>query len=257
MQEKNKRRISEFPQEKRFQKFWGLVWWSLIRHKILLPTFSIVQVVLSLAVVYGLALLIPNIKHDEAIYLSSGAITICIIAVGCVLASQIISTAKQTGIVQYQKTLPVKRAEIIIADAIIWEVAAIPGIAMSFLASYVRFNITLNITLLSILIILLSQLTMVLIGFSIAYWFSTNTVALVTQMIMIGGLLFSPITYPANRLPGWLSMIHQWLPFVPTGNLIRATFFGSSGFPFFDLFVVISWAVSAFLLSLIALTKRG
>ncbi|MGG7017779.1 UNVERIFIED_CONTAM: ABC transporter permease, partial [Pseudomonas aeruginosa] len=72
-----------------------LVGWSLLRHKYLLPVFTLTQVFLSLAIVYGLALLIPDVNNQTAIYLSSGATTLGIIAVGRVLAAQIVSTAKQ------------------------------------------------------------------------------------------------------------------------------------------------------------------
>ena len=75
---------------------------------------------------------------------------------------------------------------------------------------------------------------MVLIGFSLAYWLSANTMALATQIIMIGGLLFSPITYPVDRIPNWLASIYDFLPFVPTSNLIRATLFHLGDFSYFN-----------------------
>lgn len=240
----------------RLKKFGGLIWWSVMRHKILLPTFSVTQVVLALAIVYGLALLMPNLTYQDTIYLSSGAITIGIIAVGCVLAAQIVSSAKQDGIVAYQKTLPVSRISIIFADVIIWSLASFPGVVMSCIAAVIRFNITLHVGLVSILMIILTQITMVLIGFSLAYWLSTNAMALATQVIMIGGLLFSPITYPASRLPDWLASFYNFLPFVPTGNLIRATLFDFGAFSIFNLSVIIAWAIVAFVLSVLALVRR-
>lgn len=244
------------PKNYNLLQFWGLMRWSLIRHKYLLPTFSIAQAALALAIVYGLALLIPEIDEGTSLYLSSGAITLGIIAVGCVLAAQIVNTAKQDGIVKYQKTLPVNRMSILIADIIIWGIASLPGILMSCLAAMMRFNISINVSLTSILIILLAQVAMISIGFAIAYWLPSNFVALVTQIIMIGGLLFSPITYPADRLPDWMTVIYNVLPFVPTSNLIRATLFGQGSISFVDLFVVIIWALFTFGLSLFALSRK-
>ncbi|MCC3237955.1 ABC transporter permease, partial [Pediococcus acidilactici] len=143
----------------------------------------------------GLALLIPDIQTTEAIYLSSGAVVIGMIGVGCVLAAQIVSSAKQTGVVAYQRTLPVKRYEIIFADLIIWGLASVPGIVMAWIAACWRFHLNLTINPLSIIVVGLVQVTMILIGFSIAYWLPTNMVSVATQVIMIGGLLFLPITY--------------------------------------------------------------
>lgn len=239
------------------RKFGGLVWWSLVRHKVLLPTFSITQAVLALAMVDGFALFLPNMTHQDSLYLSSGAISIGIIAVGCVLAAQIVGTAKQGGIVAYQKTLPVDRTSIVMADVIIWSLASLPGVIMSCLAAVIRFKIHLYISPLSIFVVLLAQVTMILIGFTLAYWLSANVMALVTQVIMIGGLLFSPIMYPANRIPDWMAAVYNWFPFVPTSDLIRATLFHSGTVSFFNLVALILWALIAFALSLSALTKRG
>lgn len=238
------------------KKLWGLIRWSLIRHKYLLPTFSIVQAAFALAIVYGLALLIPDESQTTAMYLSSGAISLGIIAVGCVLAPQIVSTAKQEGITKYQRTLPVTRSALLFADIAIWCVASLPGVFMGCLAAILRFDITLDITLLSFLIIVIAQLTMICIGFAIAYAFPPNVMALVTQLIMLGGLLFSPITYPIDRLPEWTTYIYQSMPFVPITNLLRSTLFNYGLFSLIDLIVAILWAILGFSLSLFALSRR-
>jgi ABC-2 type transport system permease protein len=239
------------------KKLWGLIRWSLIRHKYLLPTFTIIQAAFALAIVYGLALLIPEINETSAIYLSSGSITLGIIAVGCVLAPQIASTSKQDGLFAYQRTLPVARSAILLADIVIWCIASLPGVFMGCLAAIVRFDISLNITPLSILIILIAQTTMICIGFAIAYSLPPNAMALATQLIMIGGLLFSPITYPIDRLPEWTTYIYQFLPFVPTTDLLRSSLFNFGTFALIDLFVTILWAIVGFTISLIALSRRG
>jgi ABC-2 type transport system permease protein len=239
-----------------FSQLGALVKWSLLRHKTLLPVFTVMQAVLSFAIVYGLALLIPDIDYSTSVYLSSGAATIGIIAVGCVLAAQIVNTAKQEGVVQYQKTLPVRRVNILLADFFIWGAASLPGIIMSFLASYIRFGITLRISLSGFVLLLLTQTAMISIGFAVAYWLSPNAVGLVTQIIMIGGLLFSPITYPAERLPEWIQYIYNVLPFVPTSNLIRSSFFEIGEVLYRDVLVVLFWTAAMCGLSLWALSRR-
>lgn len=237
-------------------KLWGLIRWSLIRHKYLLPTFSFVQAAFSLAIVYGLALVIPEINDVSAIYLSSGALTLGIIAVGCVLAPQIVSASKQNGLFKYQKTLPVARSSILCADIIIWSIASLPGVIMGCIATILRFNINIDITPLSCAMILISQVTMICVGFSIAYWLPPNAMALATQLIMIGGLLFSPITYPVDKLPEWTSYLYNILPFVPASNLLRSSLFHTEQFTFMDLIVVIIWAIIAFILALTALSRK-
>ena len=134
--------------------------------------------------------LIPTMDDTTAVYLSSGAIVLGIIAVGGVLSAQIVSTAKQNGIVSYQRTLPVSRFNLLLADFIIWGFASLPGILMSFLASSLKFGLAIHFSVLSVALLILAQMSMISIGFCIAYWLPANGVSLMTQIIMIGGLLF-------------------------------------------------------------------
>ena len=237
-------------------KFWGLVRWSLIRHKYFLPVFSIVQMFLAIAIVYGFALMMPVMDYESSVYLSSGALTIGIIAVGCVLAPQIVSESKQNGIFKYQRSLPVARSHIIIADLIIWSVAALPGIIMSCIAGVLRFDVSVRLNLLSGFIILIVLIAMILIGFSIAYLLPPTIMSLVTQLIMLCALLFSPITYPAERLPQWTVHFYQIFPFVPISNLIRSTLFNLQAFYIVDLIIVIAWAVGAYIVAFKTLSKK-
>lgn len=234
----------------------ALIQWSLVRHKSLLPVFTVTQAFLSVAIVYGLALLIPNVDNTTAIYLSSGATTLGIIAVGCVLAAQIVSSAKQDGIVGYQRTLPVSRINILIADFIIWGMASLPGVFMSFLASYLKFGLVISCSFPAIVALILIQMCMISIGFSLAYWLSPNVVGLATQVIMIGGLLFSPITYPTDRLPSGLAGFFEFLPFVPASNSIRSLFFGYGDFELKNVIVLVAWLILTCSLSFIALARR-
>lgn len=239
------------------KKLKGVIRWSLVRNKYLVPVFSLAQAIFAVAIICGMALFIPELDDASMFYLASGALSLGIIAVGCVLAPQIVSETKQNGIFEYQRTLPVSRSAILLADIIIWGIASLPGVITGSITAVLRFDISLNITVQSFLIILLSQFTTICIGFCIAYWFPPNVMALATQMIMIGGLLFSPISYPAERLPNWTIYIYQVLPFVPLSNLIRNTVFLDKTIFFGDLLVVVIWAFITFSFSLWALSKKN
>ncbi|WP_447589070.1 ABC transporter permease [Microbacterium lacticum] len=236
--------------------WWGLVRWSLTRHKYLLPAFTAVQALFAVAIVYGLALMIPDVDQEAARYLSSGAWTLGIIAVGCVLAPQIMSTSKQEGLLDYQKTLPVPRSAILLADAVVWSLAALPGIAVGMLAAFLRFGLDIHIDLFTIAAILGAQFTAVSIGYAIALWLPISATSLATQVIMIGGLLFSPITFPAERLPEWAVTLHQFLPFTPLGDIIREATFRTGESQVLNIIVVAAWAGAAYLAAYLALRKR-
>ncbi len=240
-----------------FRSWAGLVRWSLYRHKYLIPVFTAVQALFAVAIVYGLALLIPDIDNEAARYLSSGAWTLGIIAVGCVLAPQITGTSKQEGLLDYQRTLPVPRSAILLADAAVWSVAALPGIAIGMIAAAIRFSLDIHIDVFTIAVVIGAQFTMVSIGYAIAFWLPLNAASLVTQIIMIGGLLFSPITFPADRLPEWAIALHQFLPFAPTGDLIREVTFRAGDPQLLNLVTAAAWAISAYALAYLALRKRN
>ncbi|WP_043563639.1 ABC transporter permease [Actinomyces israelii] len=248
----------EFPTRRAWFPSWlGLVRWSLIRHKYLLPAFTLVQALFAVAIVYGLALLIPAIDLKTARYLSAGAWTLGIIAVGCVLAPQITSTSRQEGVLEYQKTLPVPRSAILLADAVVWSIAALPGIAIGMLAAALRFGLHVHTDIATVAAILGAQFTTVSIGYAIAFWLPPNGNSLATQVIMIGGLLFSPITFPAERLPEWAIYLHQFLPFVPLGDIIREAAFRTGSPQALNVAVVASWALVAYNIAYIALRKRS
>lgn len=128
-----------------FRSWWELVRWSMLRHRHLLPAFTAVQILFAVAIVYGLALLIPEVDATSSRYLASGAWTLGIIAVGCVLAPQIVGTSKQEGLLDYQRTLAVPRSAIIFADAMVWSVAALPGIAGGLAAAARRFGLPVHV----------------------------------------------------------------------------------------------------------------
>lgn len=237
--------------------WWGLIRWSLIRHRYLLPAFTAVQALFAVAVVYGLALLVPEVDTESARHLSAGAWTLGVIAVGCVLAPQIVTTAKQEGLLAYQRTLPVPRSAIPLADAVVWIMAALPGIAVGVGAAALRFGLTPRVDALTIAALLAVALTATGIGLALAYLLSANATGLVTQIIMIGGLLFSPITFPAERLPDWAAALHQVLPFAPMGDLVREAAFRVGEPQTLNIVVVALWMVGTHALAYAALRRRG
>lgn len=225
----------------------GLIKWSLLRHKIYIPIFTIVQVILSLAVIYGFSFVTNSVDSLSKSYLYTGAVTINIIAVTCVLSPQIVSESKQNGIFSYEKTLDISRIQILLA---------LPGFIVSTFLGAFNFMIPIEITLLGISSVLFVIISLTLLGFAIAYVLPTNIMALITQLIMIGGLLFSPIIYPAERLPIWMGKIYNNLPFVPVSNIIRCNFFGPKNFLSRDYLVVIFWGISSYLVSIYILSRR-
>ena len=179
-----------------------------------------------------------------------------VIAVTCVLAPQIVSEAKQNGVYEYQKTLPVSRVEILLSDLLIWGLLCLPGILSSILISKFGFGLDVSIGINSILSALLIIFSLLLVGFAIAYILPTNVVPLVTQLIMIGGLMFSPIIYATDRLPSWIITLYKYFPFVPASQIIRSSIFRLEYVDSQNFSTLIVWACFGFFLSLITLSRR-
>lgn len=71
-----------------------------------------------------------------------------------------------------------------------------------------------------------------------------------TSFISIGILLFSPINFPMNRLPGWLQGVHRVLPVKYMGDLIRWSLTGRADASAAVAFAVVgAWCVAGLLVS--------
>ena len=122
--------------------------------------------------------------------------------------------------------------------------------------SFWSSEVQLNLSILSVFVMLLICLTMISLGFSIAYIFSQNIVTLMSQLILMIGLMFSPILYPAGRLPDWLDQLYFLLPFVPSANLLRASFYRHGTVSLVDIGVLVFWIFLTQLLILGTLQKE-
>ena len=237
-------------------QFFYLLRWNYLRQKDLFLLFTLAQVLLSISLLFGYPLVIGEIDTTAAYYLSSGSVLIGIISIGCTISSPVIANAKSEGHVDYVRALPIPRILISLADLWMWMIAILPGVFISVILGYFRFSVRLNVSILAVFILFLICLTMISLGFAIAYTFSPNIVTLMSQLILMIGLMFSPIMYPAGRLPDWLDQLYFLLPFVPSANLLRASFYRHGTVSLVDIGVLIFWIFLTQLLILGTLQKE-
>ena len=230
-------------------QFFYLLRWNYLRQKDLFLLFTLAQVLLSISLLFGYPLVIGEIDTTATYYLSSGSVLIGIISIGCTISSPVIANAKSEGHVDYVRALPIPRILISLADLWMWMIAILPGVFISVILGYFRFSVRLNVSVLAVL-------TMISLGFAIAYTFSPNIVTLMSQLILMIGLMFSPIMYPASRLPDWINHLYHVLPFVPSVNLLRACVYGHDRISLFDFTILIIWILLTQLLILRVLYKE-
>jgi ABC-2 type transport system permease protein len=234
-----------------------LLRWSMLRLRFMLPLMLIIQTMLAVGIVIGFSFLLPEVDKNTALYLSTGAPTLGLITVGMVLAPQMIAQAKTEGTFDYNRTLPVPRSAILAADVSIWLATSLPGLALALLTAVLRFDLDLDVSPAVVPAILLVALTATAIGYAIAYAAPAALASMVAQLIVFIALMFSPVNFPSERLPGWLQAVHEVLPFQYMADAVRSTLTvpadGISATPFLVLTV---WCVLGLAVTLRIMTRR-
>ncbi len=190
--------------------------------------FSIIQILISLGIVIGFTYLLPDQNKDSILYLATGAPTLIMVTTGLVLLPQQIGNAKSEGFIDFMRTWPVKRASILITDTFIWLALMIPAIAIGALCAHWIFQPGYDISWTVIPAILLIALTCIGIGYGFSYALSPSNSLMLSQLIVFGALMFSPINFPIERLPEWLQLLHSILPLHSMAEVMRASLAASS-----------------------------
>lgn len=240
-----------------FRSYYFLLKWNFLAIKSDLVFIFVTQSMLSMGVVMGFSFIIPTITSDVALYLTTGSMAVSLITVGLVIAPGRQAHLKQQGVLDYQRSLPVPRFALLASDATLWVVLAIPGFFLAFVAASYRFELDVTMSPLLVPAILLVIVGTVTIGYSIAYLLRPTLVNMVTNLIIIGALMFAPINYPAERLPDWLAILHNFLPLQYMAQAIRETIdVPPGGVTWLPFAVLLAWGVFGLLVASRVLTRR-
>jgi ABC-2 type transport system permease protein len=235
-----------------------LLKWNALRMRSDIPVFLVLQTVIATGVVIGFSLLIPQIDAESALYLTTGAMTVSLITVGTVLAPQIVAQQKERGLLDYQRSMPVPRLAMLAADATIWVTVALPGLVTTLAVATVRFNLEVSVSPWVLVAIPAVSAGAVAVGYCIAYTVKPVLVGMITNLIIIAALMFAPVNYPADRLPGWAQAVHQWLPFQYMAQVIRETVHApDGGLPVRAFAVLAGWAVLGLAITSRVMTRRS
>jgi ABC-2 type transport system permease protein len=235
-----------------------LLQWQLRRSLPYIPLLVVVQVALAVATVVGYGLLVGTPSPDVALYLATGAPTITLITVGLVMTPQMLAQAKTEGSLDWMRTLPVPRWTFLASDLLMWTLIALPGMVLGVVAGVLRFNVRLSIAPWVILAALLVSLTSASVGYAMASVLPPMLAQLLTQVLIFVVLLFSPVSYPASRMPEWLQTAHQFLPIEPMAQLVRAGLANADfTVPGRSIVVLGVWVCVAVAAALTALRRRA
>ena len=234
-----------------------LIRWEYLRLRSQLIMLLLVQVLVGVGVVYGMSFLLPDMTSSAALYLATGAPTLSLLILGITVVSQEVARAKDTGREEYQRALPLPALALLAAIISFWLLVNLPGTALSLWVATLRFDIGLDIGALAGPVIVLVALTAASLGYALAQSMSPAATQQLSSFISLGILLFSPISFPPDRLPTVLAAVHQVLPIQYMADLVRWSLTGRSIFePATSFAIVGAWCALGLAVSYRVATKR-
>jgi ABC-2 type transport system permease protein len=198
--------------------------WTFLSNRSWLSLNLAVQIMIAIGFIFGIGFFYPAITPDTAKYLTSGAPTLILLTAGLVMVPQIVAMARTEGTFDYIWSLPVPRMVHIAADATNTFATILPGVALAVALGAWHFSFGLTISPLVIPAIVLIAMCGTFLGYTMAFAISKPMmVNVLTQIIVFVVMLFSPVMFPADRLPVWLQDIHRVLPIQYMADLSRGT----------------------------------
>ncbi|GAA1347539.1 ABC transporter permease [Falsarthrobacter nasiphocae] len=231
---------------------------TFLRNKGELPFYLILQMLVSGSVIFGLAIMADTSQAEWTRHLAAGSWALSLMMIGCLVVPTKMASSLLDGFQEFQRTLPIPRPVLLLADATVWSLACLPGFLVSIGLAVLHLGVRPTVDGRTLILVLAALLAYLMIGYSVALWIPPAMAGLVQQVIILGAMLFSPITYPADRIPDWAVVVHSILPFTPAANLVREGFFPTGAGPAWtDLVSVVAWGALFFVLALKGVARRG
>jgi len=235
-----------------------LTQWQFRRQAQALPLLVTVQIFMAIATVVGYGLLVGAPSPEVALYLATGAPTVTLITVGLVMTPQVVAQSKTEGSFDWMRTLPVPRTAFLFSDLLVWTLLALPGMVLGVIAGALRFDITLSPAPWIVAAVIVVSITAAAVGYAMATLLPPSVASLLTQMLIFIVMLFSPVSYPASRLPDWLATAHEFLPIEPMAQLIRAGLVQNEfTMPAHSVIVLGIWCAASILGAVAALRRQS
>ena len=235
-----------------------LIRWTLAQTGAMMPLIIAIQALLAAAIIIGFGFLAPDIDTHTAQFLSTGAPTVLIMVVGLVIVPMGVAQSRSSGSFMYLRAQPVPRSLLLLADLTVWLLVSCPSIVVALGVAYLRydFDYSFNWPLLTAATVL-TAVTAAAVGYAIAVALPPMLTQIATQVLVFFVMLFSPVTFPKDRLPEWFQTLHDWLPFRPAGDMIRAGLLSDVyAATRSDVIVLSAWCVIGVAITLRALTRR-
>ncbi|MFD2046580.1 ABC transporter permease [Ornithinibacillus salinisoli] len=230
---------------------------QFLRNSGFLIFMALIQILISVGIVIGFTYLIPNPDTNTILFLATGAPTIILIFTGLVILPQQIGTAKSDGYMEFMRTWPVKRSVILGADTTLWLLITVPGIVVSSIVAHLMFSPGYDISWTVVPALFMIALTSIGVGYGFSYLLSPTASLGISQVIVFGALMFSPINFPMDRLPEWLQALHEVLPIYSMAEVMRASLAASTFDASLDNYInLLIWCILGYGGAIFILNKK-
>jgi len=240
-----------------FRSYGLMLKWVFLSNRPWLSLNLAVQLGIAVAFIFGIGYFYPEISPTIAKFLTTGSPTIVLLTVGLVLVPQVIASMRSEGTFDYVWSLPVPRMAHIAADASNMFGTMIPGILLAVILGKFHFGFDLQISWLVVPAVLLIASCATFAGYSLAFAVPKPMMTqVITQLMIFFVMMFSPVMFPSEQLPGWLQAIHHVLPIQYMANLMRGTLTDLPVNLGLSFAVVGAWFAAGFIVTYLMVRRR-
>ena len=238
--------------------FGVMVRWELVSLRLVVPLTIVVQILAGAGFAVGIGLF-RDLPEDLALYLACGTAVITLVLVGLILAPQLIAQQKAADTYDFLWSLPVPRSAAVVAWTSVTALMGLPGMVAAVAVAAWRYDLTFVIDWTIVPAVLLVIATGTMMGYALAHAVGNPMITQATTQVLIFVILgFSPINFPASRLPGWLQAVHHVLPFEAMGIVVRRGLAPSLASNVGRAYLVlILWLVAVTAITAAVLGRRG
>lgn len=225
-----------------------MVAWQVLRLRSWLAAVLVLQLLIGAGAAVGLGYIAGAPRGGpEAARLVAGTPTLTLLSLGIALVPVNVAQARSQGLFELMWSLPVPRPIFVAADVVVWLCASLPGAALAVVVARARYGVPVHVSPLLVPSVLAVALLATALGYLIAAISpSLSLVNAMANFLLFCLFLFTPITFPSDRLPGWLSAIHDVLPFEAAGDLVRGTLLAQEHAPLGSAFALVgAWTAAA------------
>lgn len=220
---------------------------------------AMIQVVLSLGLVFGFGFIIPDVSETTALFLVTGTATQAFVTIGLVMLPQLLAQAKEAGRIEYFLTLPISREAYLLALVTVVALMALPAVAFTVVLGAWHYDLSFTFEPAFIAVALLAVFSLAGVGVAMAVYSPHQQVTnALTQLIIFYVLFFAPVLLPKEQLPEVLQFTSNFAPPTYAVDGVRATLTDLPGTHLArSLLAMGGFAAGSLVLSSVAMRRRG